>query len=423
MEIIQITKEEFDNFAENYENKNFYQTGSYGTLMDRHSFDDYYLAMKDESGNYKAATLILIKKELLGYKWGYCPRGYLIDFNNFDLLETFTKLLTQFLNKRNFMFVKIDPYIIYKSRDKKGNVIPGIDNSKIFDELIHIGYEHTGFNLNFENLKPRWNAVTTTNSTENLFSRFSKEIRNKIRKADKMGIEILEGDASSVKQFYSLVNKKHSRRLNYYLDMMEILGKKDMIKLYFAKLDTAKYIEKSKTLFEAEEKRNNEINQELEENINSNNTNNIIKRKMASDILLNNCKQNVINATNLYKEYPSGVIVGASAVIKYNKEIFFLIDGYKQEFKRYCPNHYLKYQIMNFYRKEGYTRMHLNGISGDFNKSSAFYGLTRFKLGFAAEIEEYIGEFTLVINKGKYKSYQNASKIVDWLNEPLFKKN
>ena len=423
MEIIQITKEEFDNFAENYEIKNFYQTGSYGTLMDRHSFDDYYLAMKDESGNYKAATLILIKKELLGYKWGYCPRGYLIDFNNFDLLETFTKLLTQFLNKRNFMFVKIDPYIIYKSRDKKGNVIPGIDNSKIFDELIHIGYEHTGFNLNFENLKPRWNAVTTTNSTENLFSRFSKEIRNKIRKADKMGIEILEGDASSVKQFYSLVDKKHSRRLNYYLDMMEILGKKDMIKLYFAKLDTAKYIEKSKTLFEAEEKRNNEINQELEENINSNNTTNIIKRKMASDILLNNCKQNVINATNLYKEYPSGVIVGASAVIKYNKEIFFLIDGYKQEFKRYCPNHYLKYQIMNFYRKEGYTRMHLNGISGDFNKSSAFYGLTRFKLGFAAEIEEYIGEFTLIINKGKYKSYQNASKVVDWLNEPLFKKN
>lgn len=423
MEIIQITKEEFDNFAENYEIKNFYQTGSYGALMDRHSFDDYYLAMKDESGNYKAATLILIKKELLGYKWGYCPRGYLIDFNDFNLLEAFTKLLTQFLNKRNFMFVKIDPYIIYKSRDKKGNVISGIDNSKIVDELIHIGYEHTGFNLNFENLKPRWNAVTTTNSTEDLFSRFSKEIRNKIRKADKMGIEILEGDASSVKQFYSLVDKKHSRKLNYYLDMMEILGKKDMIKLYFAKLDTAKYIEKSKTLFEAEEKRNNEINQELEENINSNNTTNIIKRKMASDILLNNCKQNVINATNLYKEYPSGVIVGASAIIKYNKEIFFLIDGYKQEFKRYCPNHYLKYQIMNFYRKEGYTRMHLNGISGDFNKSSAFYGLTRFKLGFAAEIEEYIGEFTLVINKGKYKSYQNASKVVDWLNEPLFKKN
>ena len=48
MELIQRTKEEFDNFAENYEIKNFYQTGSYGALMDSHSFDDYYLAMKDE---------------------------------------------------------------------------------------------------------------------------------------------------------------------------------------------------------------------------------------------------------------------------------------------------------------------------------------------------------------------------------------
>ena len=68
MEIIQITKEEFDKFAENYPNKNFYQTGAYGTLMDRHSFDDYYLAMKDESSNIKAATLILIKKEVLALR-------------------------------------------------------------------------------------------------------------------------------------------------------------------------------------------------------------------------------------------------------------------------------------------------------------------------------------------------------------------
>ena len=52
MKIIQLTKEEFDNYVENNKYKNFYQTGTYGELMDRHSFDDYYLAMKDESGNY-----------------------------------------------------------------------------------------------------------------------------------------------------------------------------------------------------------------------------------------------------------------------------------------------------------------------------------------------------------------------------------
>ncbi len=419
MEIVQITKEEFDNYAKNHPNKNFYQTGSYGALMDRHSFDDYYLAMKDETNKILAATLILIDKVFFGYKWGYCPRGYLIDFNDFNLLETFTKLLTEFLNKRNFMFLKLDPYIIHKSRDKKGNEIDGINNITIIEKLLNLGYEHSGFNLNFENLKPRWNAVVTTNKDEKLFERFNKEIRNKIRKADRMGLELIKGNVESVKQFYSLIDKKHSRKLNYYLDMMEILGKEDMIELYFAKIDTAKYIEKSKMLFEEEERKNNEINAELEENINSNNTSNIIKRKMASDDLLNNFKQNVINSTNLYKKYPEGIIIGANAIIKYNNEIFFLIDGYKEEFKRYCPNHYIKYMIMEKYRKEGYTRMHLNGISGDFNKNSEYYGLTQFKLGFASNIEEYIGEFTLVINKRKYTTFNKINPIIDWLNQPI----
>ncbi len=413
MEIIQITKEEFDKYAEEQSNKNFYQTSAYGMLMDRHSFDDYYLAMKDDFGNIKAATLILITKVFIGYKWGYCPRGYLIDFNDKELLKTFTMLLKEFLNKRNFMFVKIDPYIIYKSHDNSG-----IDNSDIVSYLLEIGYEHNGFNLNFENLKPRWNAVTTVSTNEEIFPKFSKEIRNKVRKAHKMGLDMIKGGPENIKEFYSLIDKKHSRKLNYYLDMYEILGKKDMFEIYFAVINTPKYIENSKKLYEEEEKRNNLINEELEENINSN-TEKIIKRKMASDMLLNNFKQDIINATNLYKEYPTGVVIGANAIIKYNNEIFFLIDGYKEEYKNYCPNHFLKYQIIEKFRESGYTRMHLNGISGDTDTSNEYYGLTRFKLGFGAHIEEYIGEFTLVINKGKYNRFKKINPIRNWLNQPI----
>ena len=423
MEIVQILKEEFDNYANNHPMKNFYQTSNYGMLMDRHNFDDYYLAMKDENGNIKAATLILINKVFIGYKWGYCPRGFLIDFNDYNLLETFTKLLKVFLNKRNFMFVKIDPYIIHKSRNRNGKEDGKIDNTNIIEQLKTLGYEHGGFNLNFENLKPRWNAVITTNAEENLFIRYNKEIKNKIRKAEKHGVEVVKGTADSVKQFYSIIDRKHSRKLNYYLDMMEIMGKDDMFEIYFAILNTAKYIEKSQKALENAERLSNDINQELEENINSNNASNIVKRKMAIDKLLDNCKQDIIDATNLYKQFPDGVIIGTNAIIKYNNEIFFLIDGYKQEFKNYCPNHYLKFQIIERFRKEGYTRMHLNGISGDFeNSNNEYNGLTKFKLGFAADIEEYIGEFSLIINKGKYKTFRKINPIRIWLNQPLIKR-
>ena len=84
MEIVQLTNEQFENFSKNYNIKNFNQTVEYGTLMDRHNFDDYYLGLIDDNNNILAATLILVNKVFIGYKWGYCPRGYLIDYNDYS---------------------------------------------------------------------------------------------------------------------------------------------------------------------------------------------------------------------------------------------------------------------------------------------------------------------------------------------------
>ena len=91
MEIRQLTTEEFDSFAKNYPYKNFYQTAEYGTLMDRHAFNDYYLGLIDDSNNLVAATLILVNRVVIGYKWGYCPRGYLIDYKNEEQLVAYLK--------------------------------------------------------------------------------------------------------------------------------------------------------------------------------------------------------------------------------------------------------------------------------------------------------------------------------------------
>ena len=75
---------------------------------------------------------------------------YLIDYKNEELVRTFTDLLTQFLKKRNFMFIKIDPQIIYKSHENTGEITDLVDNETIFNTLINCGYQHGGFNLNFE---------------------------------------------------------------------------------------------------------------------------------------------------------------------------------------------------------------------------------------------------------------------------------
>lgn len=419
MKIVELQADEFEIFVSTFPYKNFYQTKQYGMLMNRHQFNDYYLGLEDESGKIVAGTLILVKRGAFGYKWGYCPRGFLIDFKNISLLENFTTLLKEYLRKRNFMYITLDPIIIYKSHDNKGEITPLVDNSSIYNKLIELGYEHGGFNLNFENIKPRWNAVSIFTDEEDVFTSFSKEKRNKIRKAYKLGVEILKGRAEDIRTFYDFIKDKHSRKFNYYLDMYEIFGKDDMFDIYFANLNTSKFVEQTKRLYEIEEQNNNEINEELLENIDTNNRNTILKRKTHSDMLLNTYKQNMITATNLFKQYPDGRIIGSCAVIKYNKEIFFLIYGYDKEYTSYCSTHLMIYQLMEKFHKEGYNKFNLNGISGDFTPNSKYSELTKFKLGFNSHIEEYLGEFTLTINKSKKRTHEKISPILDWLNTPV----
>lgn len=419
MQIIQLTKEEFDQFASTHQNYNFYQTSQYGTLMSRHGFEDVYVGLLNDENKLVGASLILTQKKLGRFKSGYAPRGFLIDFNDFNLVIAFTRLLKQYLQHLGYIYVKIDPYVIHIERDADGKpIIGGANNKDIIKLLKKLNYEHCGFNLYFESLKPRWNAITKLEaSSDKLFRLLNKQIRNKIRRSYKRGVTVYKGNKDDLKLFYSLLNKKHSRKINYYYDYYEIFSKNDMFDIYFAKLDPSVYIKTSKDFYEAELQINTDLTNLVQEN--TENNNHYINLKMNSDKLLNVYKNQVINANNLFRAYPNGIVIATSAVIRYNREVFFLIDGYNPKFKSFCPNHLLKWVIINEHARKGFLYAHHNGITGDFNKNNPYYGLYEFKKGFNSNIVEYIGEFDLVINKHLYYTLKQL-KIVKKLLE--FKK-
>ncbi|MDD2202830.1 MAG: peptidoglycan bridge formation glycyltransferase FemA/FemB family protein [Bacilli bacterium] len=418
MQIIELTKEQFDKFAFNHKNHNFYQTSQYGALMNRHGYIDIYVGLLDDGNNLIGATLILSYKKLGNFKVGYAPRGFLIDFNDFNLVATFTKLLKNYLFRLGYIYITIDPYVIHVERDIKGNPIPsGVNNGNLIELLGKLNYIHFGFNLNFETAKPRWNIVTKlNNSSTQTFSSFNKETRNKIRKSYKRGVTIYKGNRNDLKLFYSLVGKKHSRKLNYYFDYYEIFSKNDMFDIYFAKLDPAVYMKTSKDLYENELKYNSEITNLVQKNTKSKKKNKYISLKMSSDRLLSVYKNDVVNANNLFKAYPNEVVIATSAVIKYNKEAFFLIDGYNEKFKSFSANHLIKWAVINEFTKKGYSSVHHNGITGNFDKSDPLYGLYEFKKGFNVEVVEYIGEFNLIINKQTYNTYLRLSSLKNIFN-------
>ncbi len=417
MKIIELDKKQFDDYAFRHPYRSFYQTSQYGTLMSKHGFNPIYLGL-DDNGELKAATLILIKTVLLSTFIGYAPRGYLIDFNDFYLVEDFTSLLKSYLMKYRITYLIIDPHVTHLTRDDKGKPTESDKNGvNISESLKRMGYEHTGFNLYFENLKPRWNMVLKTDETpEQIFNSFDKITRTKIRNSLRKGVEVYKGSKEELKLFYQMIKKKHYREFNYYLDMYEIFTKFNMFDVYFAKINTEIFLKNSRLLYDHEIRKNTKLTEQLQKMSTESKTKaKLLNRKIESDKLVNSYKNDILYGTKLYRDRKFIVVV-SNAIITYGNEVFFLIDGINFRFKDFNANHLVKWKIIEQYRKMGYTKFHFNGITGDFTRKNKYTGLYSFKKGFNTEVIEYIGEYILPINKVKYNAIKNfdpLKKIID----------
>ena len=80
---------EFDEFSKNHPLGSYHQSYSFGMLMSENKFDYELIGMIDNDDNIVAASLILIKRIGLLFRYGYAPKGFLIDYTNTDLLKEF----------------------------------------------------------------------------------------------------------------------------------------------------------------------------------------------------------------------------------------------------------------------------------------------------------------------------------------------
>lgn len=419
--LTELSAEQFSTFSRYHRYRNFYQTANYGKLMNNHNFTPKYLGLVDNNVII-AAALILESKNILGIKYGYAPRGFLLDFNDTPLLEEFTNQIKKYYRRRKFSHIKIDPPIKYQQRNIKGEIISGKNNFLLVENLKKLGYIKLKENLYFEALKPRFNAIVSLNGPSNkIYKDFKHETKNKIRNSVKKGIEIFEGNRDQLTDFYQLIKNKHSRKLEYYIDFFDLFQDTNKLEIYFAKINTERYLKNYKKLYDEELTKNQIINDKLQKNIGGN-VNKIINKKIISDSQLELLKRQIVRATNIMKKDPYPIIA-TMAIVRNDREVFMLIDGYDKKYKDFYATHMLKWAIINKSAKEGYLSVNLNGISGNFNKDNKYYGLYTHKMGFNAEIEEYIGEFDLPVSASLYHVYVNSLMIENRLKNKQKKHN
>ena len=52
--------------------------------MSKYGYTPSYFGFVGDDGKLKGATMMLAKNVLGTYKYGYCPRGFLLDYDNKD---------------------------------------------------------------------------------------------------------------------------------------------------------------------------------------------------------------------------------------------------------------------------------------------------------------------------------------------------
>ena len=91
MHIKLLTNAEFLEFSKLFKPGSIYQTPYYAFTMHEEGYSSMFVGLMD--GNVlKAASLILVYK-VNGFKYALAPRGFLIDYNDEELVTTFTKLI------------------------------------------------------------------------------------------------------------------------------------------------------------------------------------------------------------------------------------------------------------------------------------------------------------------------------------------
>lgn len=397
MEVKEITKEIFDEYANKHVLGSFYQTSTYGTLMSKYNYRDLYIGVYN-GDVLIGASLVLTKSISLNVKYGYAPRGFLLDYFNVKEFNDASKALKKYFSKKGYAFIKINPIITYSEAFPNENRKEISDISvKLIGALGKNSYKKLKDNLYFESILPKYNPIINLKNFS--FDNLEKKIQNKLNRINNKGLSLIKGDLYNINTFYELVKRKEDLSDDFYKNLYKLFDEKKMVDLYLVEVNYHEYLKN------LQEDHNTEltINEKINKVFTLDPTNkNIYNEKMNSDKKLYEINKEI---SELNSKIQSGIykeIIAGAIIIKYNKIASIYISGFNKAYNRLQPNYYLHYMLLDNYKKENFNFLDLNGITGDFTKNNPYKGLNDFKMAWNPRVFEYIGEFDLLINQTKY---------------------
>ena len=417
MTIREIDGETFNEFANNHILKNFYQTKEYGDLMTHSDFSVMYVGLYDED-YLMAASLILHKTIGPNMRYGYAPRGFLIDYYDTELLKIFTKKIKEFFFKKKFAFIKINPEITYSTIDFNTKTkLVNSRNKKLLEDLNRLGYDKLNDNLYFESLLPKYTPVINLKTYN--FDVLDQDIRDGVEDATLGGLKMIMGTEDDIKKFYPYIENKNNKTEVYYKYLYNSFHNNNMADLLLVELNYDTYVKYLQKKYIYEQEKNDKVNKEFEENPSDIS---LYNAKMKSDQTMANISSEIVKANEKMKDNQEKEILGGAIIIKHQGRVTIFITGNEKNYEGIDIKTFMFYKIIEEYKKAGYLFLDLYGITADFSDTNPYKELNDFKLKFKPQVYEYIGELDLIVNKPFHQLLWSTNKIQKEFYKPAIKK-
>ena len=394
MELRELTKKEFDQFALNHPLGSFQQTSFWGRFMEGDKFHAYYVGGFIKEHIVGACLLLSYERKKDKIRIFYSPRGFLIDYKNEELLKEFTEEVKKFIIEKHGVFLKIDPYILVRDRDNEGNIIEG----GVYNDFVEVNLTNANFIKVNDRIQPKWLSRINLKdkNIDDIFNNFSPKARQTVRRNERLGFKVRDFDFKDIDKFMDIINDESKR----YLTVMPTKTFYEELKQSFdGNIQLKEVYFKSDEVISNIDKMISDVMKDKEVRI-SNYHNSKMTEEYFIDKELEDEKE--IKRLNSLKEYFSkcsdDVSMGIYMFITIGNEVVALNGGIVDEYNKLDASYTLHYEMIKYAINNGYKYYNLyeiGNITDDNNKLKNSYN---YKKNFGGEVVELVGEYDLVID-------------------------
>ncbi|MBQ6135275.1 MAG: peptidoglycan bridge formation glycyltransferase FemA/FemB family protein [Bacilli bacterium] len=394
MEFQEINEKEYRSFWENHPLKSFLSSPEIAKLREESNWKAHYVGVR-ENQKLIAAAMLLSHERHLGKREFYSPRGYLMDFENLDLLAFFTKEVKKYVKNQGGYVLRMDPYLLYKQRDIDGNVVEGgEDHSRVVEKLLSLKYRRVPTPL-MEQVGWMFCLDLKDKTEEEILKEMKPNVRNIIHKTEKFGIVVRELSYDELEEFQSIMEETSkrkgfsNRKLSYYQKMYELFSKQGEVKFFITELNIKDY--RDKLLDEKSEK------EEKKNHLGEAKYNDAARANLEKEIA--SLEKRIQEAEQILSEKGTDVItLSGSMFMLIQPEVIYLSSGNYEEYMKFNSQYLIQWKLIQYGIQHEFQRHNFYGIPENINTHPKDYGIYEFKRGFNGYVEELIGEFELPIS-------------------------